>query len=179
MPLKEAGQITQGNATRVDWKTACPISKTDEVYIIGNPPYLGARLQDAEQKKDMKIVFHGKNGYNNMDYITCWFYKAKDFIKGFNSKCAFVTTNSICQGEQVALIWPNILSEQIEIDFAHQSFKWTNNAKGNAGVTVIILGLRNVSNEPKYLFVDNLRKSAKNINPYLLDTTNANQGLKN
>ena len=172
LPLKQAGQITQGNATRVNWKTVCPISKTDEVYIIGNPPYLGARLQDAEQKKDMNIVFQEKKGYNNMDYITCWFYKAKDYLKEFNAKCAFVTTNSICQGEQVALIWPNILSEQVEIDFAHQSFKWTNNAKGNAGVTVIILGLRNTSNEPKYLFKDNFRKLAKNISPYLLDTTN-------
>ena len=172
LPLKEAGQITHENATRTNWNEACPISKTDEVYIIGNPPYLGARLQDAEQKKDMKIVFHGKNGYNNMDYIACWFYKAKDFIKGFNVKCAFVTTNSICQGEQVALIWPNILSDEIEIDFAHQSFKWNNNAKGNAGVTVIIVGLRNVNNKPKFLFIDNFKKIAKNINPYLLDTTN-------
>ncbi len=172
LPLKEAGQITPENATRVDWKTVCPITKKDEVYLIGNPPYLGARLQDAEQKKDMKIVFHGKHGYNNMDYIVCWFYKAKDFIKGFDAKFAFVTTNSICQGEQVALIWPNILSEQIEIDFAHQSFKWTNNAKGNAGVTVIIVGLRNVNNEPKYLFIDNFKKLAKNINPYLLDSSN-------
>ena len=172
LPLKEAGQISQGNATRVSWKTVCSITKKDEVYIIGNPPYLGARVQDAEQKKDMKIVFHGKNGYNNMDYIACWFYKAKDFIKGFKAKCAFVTTNSICQGEQVALIWPNILSDEIEIDFAHLSFKWTNNAKGNAGVTVIILALRNVSKEPKYLFIENFKKIAKNINPYLLDSTN-------
>ncbi len=172
LPLKEAGQITQGNATRVDWTVACPISATDEVYVIGNPPYLGARLQDAEQKKDMRIVFSGNNGYNNMDYISCWFFKAKDYIKGFNAKCAFVTTNSICQGEQVALIWPTILSDNIEIDFAYQSFKWTNNAKGNAGVTVIILALRNVSDEPKYLFIDNFRKLAKNINPYLTDATN-------
>jgi hypothetical protein len=172
LPLKEAGQITQGNATRVDWTVACPISSKDEVYVIGNPPYLGARLQDAEQKKDMRIVFSGKNGYNNMDYISCWFFKAKDYIKGFNAKCAFVTTNSICQGEQVALIWPTILSDNIEIDFAYQSFKWTNNAKGNAGVTVIILALRNVSDKPKYLFIDNFRKLAKNINPYLTDATN-------
>lgn len=172
LPLKEAGQIQQGNATRVDWNAICPITTTDEVYIIGNPPYLGARLQDAEQKKDMRIVFSGKNGYNNMDYISCWFFKAKDYIKGFNAKCAFVTTNSICQGEQVALMWPAILSDNIEIDFAYQSFKWTNNAKGNAGVTVIILALRNVSYEPKYLFIDNFRKLAKNINPYLTDATN-------
>lgn len=172
LPLKEAGQIQQGNATRRNWNEVCPISESDEVYVIGNPPYLGARLQDAEQKKDMKIVFHGKGGYNNMDYIACWFYKATDYIKDNNAKCALVTTNSICQGEQVALIWPSILSDDIEIDFAHQSFRWTNNAKGNAGVTVIIVGLRNVSNEPKYLFTDNFRKLAKNINPYLLDGSN-------
>jgi hypothetical protein len=172
LPLKEAGQIKQGNATRKDWNEVCPITEKDEVYVIGNPPYLGARLQDAEQKKDMKIVFSGKNGYNNMDYISCWFFKSKDYIKGFNAKCAFVTTNSICQGEQVALMWPSILSDKIEIDFAYQSFKWTNNAKGNAGVTVIILALRNVSDEPKYLFVDNFKKLAKNINPYLTDATN-------
>lgn len=179
LPLKEAGQITQANATRVDWKKVCPIDddacterSPSEVYIIGNPPYLGARLQDAEQKKDMKLVFNGKKGYNNMDYIACWFYKAKDYLKGCNAKCALVTTNSICQGEQVALIWPNILSDEIEIDFAYQSFKWTNNAKGNAGVTVIIVGLRNVSNSPKYIFTENFRKLAKNINPYLLDGSN-------
>lgn len=172
LPLKQAGQIIQGNATREDWKKVCPIDLASEVYIIGNPPYLGARLQDAEQKKDMGIVFHSINGYNNMDYIACWFYKAKEYISGFNSKAAFVSTNSICQGEQVALIWPHLISEQIEIGFAHQSFKWTNNAKGNAGVTVIIVALRNNSNEPKYLFTDNLKKIAKNINPYLLDSTN-------
>jgi hypothetical protein len=172
LPLKEAGQIVQGNATRENWKEVCPIDLASEVYIIGNPPYLGARLQDAEQKKDMGIVFHSVKGYNNMDYIACWFYKAKDYISGFNSKAAFVSTNSICQGEQVALIWPHLISEQIEIDFAHQSFKWTNNAKGNAGVTVIIVALRNTSNKAKYIFTDNLKKLAKNINPYLLDSSN-------
>lgn len=172
LPLKEAGQITQGNATRIDWNSVCPITEKDEIYVIGNPPYLGARLQDAEQKKDMRIVFSGKNGYNNMDYISCWFFKAKDYIKGFNAKCAFVTTNSICQGEQVALMWPAILSDNVEIDYAYPSFKWTNNAKGNAGVTVIIVGLRNVSNKPKFLFTDGLIYPAKNINPYLTDATN-------
>ncbi len=172
IPLKQSGTIVQGNATRKDWSQVCPITSDDETYIIGNPPYLGARLQDEEQKKDMSIVFVLLKGYNNLDYISCWFYKAKDFIKDKNAKVAFVTTNSICQGEQVALLWPHILTDKIEIDFAHQSFKWTNNAKGNAGVTVIILGLRNVSNANKYLFYGNLRKQAKNINPYLLDYDN-------
>lgn len=169
LPLKEAGKIVYGNAIRIKWEDVCPKEKADEIYIIGNPQYLGARLQSAEQKRDMAIVFHGINGYNNMDYISCWFYKAKQFIVGVNSKFAYVTTNSICQGEQVALLWPHVISDSMEIDFAYQSFKWTNNAKGNAGVTVIIVGLRNVSSEPKYLFYGNIKKLAKNINPYLLD----------
>ena len=172
LPLKEAGQIKQGNATRLDWNTVYPITEKDEVYVIGNPPYLGARLQDAEQKKDMDFVFSKLKKYRDLDYINCWVYKGAEYISGLNAKCAFVTTNSICQGQQVPLIWPHILSKNIEIDFAHQSFKWTNNAKGNAGVTVIIVGLRNISNEPKYLFTDNFRKLAKNINPYLLDGSN-------
>ncbi len=172
LPLKQAGKIVQGNAARISWEEVCPKVGNDEIYIIGNPPYLGARLQDEEQKKDLAIVFHGINGYNNMDYISCWFFKAKDYIEGFNAKVAFVTTNSITQGEQVALLWPHLISEKIEINFAYQSFKWTNNAKGNAGVTVIILSLRNISNEPKYLFAGNIRKEAKNINPYLLDAAN-------
>lgn len=172
LPLKEAGQITQGNATRVDWKTACPITNKDEVYIIGNPPYLGARLQDAEQKKDMDFVFSELKKYRDLDYINCWFFKGAKYISTFNAKCSFVTTNSICQGQQVPLIWPYILNKDIEIDFAHQSFKWTNNAKGNAGVTVIIIGLRNLSTKQKYLFKENIRKEVKNINPYLMDASN-------
>ncbi|WP_152268038.1 DNA methyltransferase [Agriterribacter humi] len=172
LPLKQAGKIVQGNAARIDWKEVCPIDKDDEVYIIGNPPYFGARLQDKEQKMDMAIVFRGINGYNNLDYISCWFYKAKDYIEGLNAKVAFVTTNSICQGEQVALLWPHLISDKIEIGFAYQSFKWSNNAKGNAGVTVIILSFRNASNEAKYLFTGNIRREAKNINSYLLGYAN-------
>src|SRR5690554_2122248 len=170
LPLKEAGQIQQGNATRVDWKEVCPISNDDEVYIIGNPPYLGSRNQDKDQKEDMKFVF--SKDYKSLDYIAAWFYKGAKYIEGNNTKCAFVSTNSVCQGDQVALTWSRILSDRIEIDFAYQSFKWVNNAKGNAGVTVIILGLRNVSNQPKYLFKDKFKQEAKNINPYLVDASN-------
>jgi type II restriction/modification system DNA methylase subunit YeeA len=172
IPLKKSGAIVQGNATRVGWKEVCPVSLVDEIYIIGNPPYLGARLQDKEQKNDMDFVFSGFKKYRDLDYINCWFLKAAKYILGFDAKVAFVSTNSICQGQQVPLIWPHILANGIEIDFAHQSFKWSNNAKGNAGVTVIIVGLRNISNEPKYLFKDNLRKLVKNINPYLMDAAN-------
>ena len=172
LPLKESGKIVQGNSVRIRWEDVCSINKGQEVYIIGNPPYLGARLQDADQKKDMSIALNSVNGYNNIDYIGCWFYKAKEYISGFNAKVAFVSTNSICQGEQVALLWPNIINNSIEIDFAHHSFKWTNNAKGNAGVTVIIVGLRNISKSDKFLFDGHLRRISKNINPYLLDSAN-------
>ncbi|MEE1962017.1 DNA methyltransferase [Allomuricauda taeanensis] len=170
LPLKEAGQIQQGNATRRNWNEVCPISGKDEVYVIGNPPYLGSRNQDKDQKDDLKFVF--SKDYKSLDYIAAWFYKGANYIKGMNGKCAFVSTNSVCQGDQVALTWSRILSDKIEIDFAYQSFKWVNNAKGNAGVTVIILGLRNVSNQPKYLFRDKFKQEVKNINPYLVDAPN-------
>jgi len=170
LPLKETGQITHGNATREDWKKACPITESDEVYIIGNPPYLGARYQQAEHKKDIESLLKNYNNYKRLDYITCWFHKGAKYINGFNAKFAFVSTNSICQGEQVAPIWSKILNTKIEIDFAYQSFKWTNNAKGNAGVTVIIIGLRNICNKQKFLFLENFRKEVKNINGYLLDS---------
>lgn len=169
LPLKEAGHITQGNATHEKWEIVCPKGKNDEIYILGNPPYLGARIQDSQQKIDMAIVFKNINGYNNMDYIASWFYLGSKYIEGINAKCAFVSTNSICQGEQVSLIWNNILSKTIEIDFAVQSFKWTNNAKGNVGVTVIIVGLRNVSKNQKYLYINNIEKKVNNINAYLID----------
>jgi len=169
LPLKQAGQIVCGNSARLDWKIVCPIGKDDEVYIIGNPPYLGARVQDEEQKKDMDFVFQAFTKYKDLDYISIWFYKAKSYIHGFTAKFAFVSTNSVCQGQQVALLWPNIFNNDIEIAFAYLSFKWTNNAKGNAGVTVVILGLRNKCSEPKFIFYGNIKKEAKNINAYLLD----------
>ena len=170
IPLKKSGTIERGNATRLDWKKVCPIAKEKEVYVIGNPPYLGARSKDA-RKTDMDFVFNELKKYRDLDYIACWFFKGAKYISGLNAKCAFVTTNSICQGQQVPLIWPHIFNKNIEIGFAHQSFKWTNNAKGKAGVTVIIVGLRNVSTEQKYLFKKDSKKAVKNINPYLIDGT--------
>lgn len=171
LPLKEAGKIICANATRINWKDVCPKSIDDEIYILGNPPYLGARLQDDSQKEDMAFALGSFRGANNLDYISIWFYKATKYIAGFNAKYAFVSTNSICQGEQVSLLWPSILFNEIEIDFVYQSFKWTNNAKGNAGVTVIILGLRNRDSSPKYIFFDKLKKEVKSINAYLLEGT--------
>lgn len=172
LPLKESAHITQGNAARVAWETVCPTHRGDEIYVIGNPPYLGARVQDGEQKADMDYVFHEFNKYRDLDYISIWFYKGSKYIEGKNAQLGFVSTNSISQGQQVALLWDKVLRAEIEISFAHLSFKWTNNAKGNAGVTVIILGLRNISSQPKYIFTESVAKPVKNINPYLLDAPN-------
>lgn len=172
LPLKEAGHITQGNATRLNWEDTCPKNKNDEIYILGNPPYLGYSRQDEEQKEDMKIVFSSIKNFKKLDYIACWFIKASSFIRHTKNQYAFVSTNSISQGEQVALLWPNILNKGLEIGFAHSSFKWTNNAKGNAGVSVIIVGVRTIVNAQKIIYTDNRAKKVNNINPYLLDTSN-------
>jgi len=169
LPLKMAGKIIRGNATRLEWELVCPKADNDEIYLLGNPPYLGARLQNKDQKADMQLVFQNLKGYNNIDYIACWFYKGGNYIQKVNAQLAFVSTNSICQGEQVALLWPHILSDEIEIGFAAQSFRWTNNAKGNAGVTVIIVSLRNTSNSDKFIFIEGIQKKAKDISPYLIE----------
>lgn len=172
LPLKLWGNIVCWNSTRLDWEEVCPKNEWDEIYILGNPPYLGARIQDSIQKEDMKIVFGNIKWTNNLDYISCWFYKASKFIKNINWKSAFVSTNSINQGEQVALLWPHIFDLWIEIDFWYSSFKWNNNAKGNAKVIVVIIWLRNKSNKPKYLYKGNLKQEVKNINAYLVNWGN-------
>jgi type II restriction/modification system DNA methylase subunit YeeA len=172
LPLKEAGQITHGNACRIDWEIVCPKKKDDEIYLLGNPPYLGSSLQSKQQKEDMNIVFRGLRNYKTLDYIACWFYKAKGFITNYNCEFAFVSTNSICQGEQVVSLWQNLISENLEINFAHKSFKWDNNAKSKAAVICIIVGLRNKSERPKFLFAKDRKIVAANISPYLIDYKN-------
>jgi type II restriction/modification system DNA methylase subunit YeeA len=167
LPLKEGGNIVCENATRIPWEDVCPKDKNAEIYILGNPPYLGTRNQKKPQKDDMAYVFEGIAKYKNLDYISCWFYKGANYIRNFNAKLAFVSTNSICQGDQVALLWPELLKGNIEIGFAHTSFKWTNNAKGNAGVTCIIVSLQNQSAAKKVLFIDTVSQSVEEINPYL------------
>ena len=181
LPLKESGNIFCENALRVDWGKICPKDKDDEIFVFGNPPYLGARNQDKEQKEDMKLSVGHLKGFNNLDYISCWFYLAAKYIENSKAKFAFVSTNSICQGSQVALLWPHVLGDNLEIFFAHQSFKWTNNAKGNAGVTCVIVGVRNFSkNEQKLIFKDGISQMAKNINGYILNADDVYiEGRKN
>lgn len=173
LPLEQTGSIVHGNATRVDWEMVCPKNEGDEIYILGNPPYLGARMQNLEQKDDMTHAFKGFKNYKNLDYITIWFVKGADYIRNHNAQFAFVSTNSICQGEQVALLWPAIFDKNLEIGFAHTSFKWNNNAKANAGVTVIIVGIRNNSKAEKHLFSENRKYAVNNINPYLSNAQNS------
>ena len=172
LPLKESGQISLGNAATMNWEKACPKYADDEIYVIGNPPYLGARMQGEDQKAEMDFVFRYLPKYKDLDYISIWFYKAKKYIKAVNAKFAFVSTNSICQGQQVSMLWPFLIDDDTEIFFAYLSFKWTNNAKGNAGITVVIVGLRNTSQAAKYIFDENLRKEVRNISPYLASGTN-------
>jgi hypothetical protein len=172
LPLTDAGNIVQGNACRLDWEEVCPKGKDDEVYILGNPPYLGFKGWNETQKEDMNIVFQAMGNVKRLDYICCWFKKASDFISGNNAKYAFVSTNSITQGEQVSLLWPYIFNRNQEIGFTHTSFKWSNNAKSNAGVTVIVVGIQNNSNSMKLLFSENRSKAVKNISPYLTEGNN-------
>ena len=153
LPLKEGGHITHGNATRIDWERVCPKKTGDEIYVLGNPPYVGFKGQNMEQKKDMEIIFKGIEDFKSLDFIACWFYKSSKYISE-NIYSAFVTTNSICQGSQVSMLWPHIFKQDIEINFAYSSFQWSNNAKNNAGVSVTIIGLRKPSNKPKYLFIN-------------------------
>lgn len=171
IPLKEAGRIVQGNATRVDWNLVCP-NDGGEIYLIGNPPYVGSTYQTPEQKSDFSFVFGVRPYSKLLDYIALWFIKGADYIRGTQAKLALVTTNSVSQGQHVELMFPRVFEMGIEIGFAYTSFKWENNAKRNAGVTVAVIGLRNQSSDPKYIFTDAIQIAARNINGYLADAPN-------
>ena len=167
LPLQDGGNIIRENAARLDWEKVCPKDENSEIYILGNPPYLGYQNQKKEQKKDMEIVFSGFSKFKSLDYVSIWFMKAANYIAESIYKFSFFSTNSICQGEQVSLLWPHLFNKGIEIYFAYNSFKWTNNARGNAGVACIIIGMRKISSKSKYLFNELGKREVKNINAYL------------
>jgi hypothetical protein len=171
LPLKDAGQITQGNATRVDWEIVCPKYDGDEIYILGNPPYLGFNMQSPYQKEDLAYVYPNPENMKFLDYIVCWFIKGANYINE-NSQFAFVTTNSICQGTQVPMIWPEIFKKNIEIGFAYPEFLWSNNAKNKAGVICSIIGLRKIVNHKKFIYNGFTKFEVKNINAYLINGSN-------
>jgi type I restriction-modification system DNA methylase subunit len=174
LPLKKSAKIVHGNALQIDWEEV--ISKDKLSYIIGNPPFIGKNFQSDEQKRDLALVYDNAKGIGNIDYVTAWYVKASKFIQSTKIKVAFVSTNSITQGEQVGLLWPMLFSKyKIKIHFAHRTFKWSNEAKGNAGVHVVIIGFANFDiNEKKLFEYEKYEGEAhelkvKNINAYLVE----------
>ncbi len=199
LPLDAENWIVSGNALRLDWLSICPPTGTGvkvvsddlfntpldqkeidfeneggETYICGNPPYLGSTWQSAEQKDDLRAIFdHRCKNWKSLDYVSGWFLKAADYGTQSPCKSAFVSTNSICQGQQVAILWSLIFSTKNEIAFAHTSFKWANLASHNAGVTVVIVGLANQCRESKRLYSvttedETIVKDVAYINAYLV-----------
>ncbi|WP_138765390.1 DNA methyltransferase, partial [Pseudoalteromonas sp. S201] len=169
LPLRKGGHIVCNNALMVEWEAVCPSSKN--TFIIGNPPYLGDKLQNQQQKNELKEIFSGIKNSKAVDYITGWFIKASEYIRD-GGEYAFVSTNSICQGIQVPLLWPHIFKRGLEISFCHRGFIWGNNAKNKAAVICVIVGVRQISSSPKYIFDKGLKFVAENINAYLLDAPN-------
>jgi hypothetical protein len=180
LPLRASGHIVHGNACRLDWNAICPHTADEEVYVMGNPPYLGSSMQNESQKADLTYVCRGFANYKNLDYIACWFILGARYIKDTKAKYAFVSTNSICQGDSVALLWDYVFQQNTEIFFAHRSFKWNNNAKYNAAVICVIIGLcASQGGLTKYLFDKGNKIKANNINAYLLDAANITIGRLN
>jgi len=168
LPLQESGNIVHGNALLLDWNEVVPHEASDEVYIMGNPPYIGTKgrnPQSEEQKENLRVAIYPIET-RIMDYIFGWFVKARRYIFQSNAKVAFVSTNSLFQGEQSPFVIKNILDE-LEISFAYPSFKWSNSAKNKAGVTVVIVGLANKNDEPKLIFKDEDIFVVEKINGYL------------
>jgi hypothetical protein len=203
LPLDTENWITCANALEVDWLSVCPpTGKTvklvgddlfstpttqaevdfenegGETYICGNPPYLGSTWQSAEQKADLKTIFdHRTKTWKSLDYVAGWFMKAADYGKHTNAAAAFVSTNSICQGQQVPFLWPLIFKTGHRINFAHTSFKWANLASHNAGVTVVIVGISSHLGKQLRLFSigddgETVERKTDNINAYLISAPN-------
>lgn len=167
IPLKETGSIRKGNANRIDWGSVCPNDGKSEIYLIGNPPYKGGKSQSAELKEDYLPVFGNRPYSKDLDYVALWFIKGADYIRGTQAQLAFVATNSVSQGEHVGLLFPMIFQMGLEIGYAHTSFKWENNAKRNAGVTVVVVSLRNIQRKPKFIYGEGVQLQVSNINGYL------------
>ena len=172
LPLKSYANIVEENALRFDWEEL--VSKDELNYIMGNPPFIGARYMDKNQAKELKEVFGKKSGIGKLDYVTGWYKKAGDFVDGTNIECAFVSTNSITQGEQVSVIWNILFNEnKIIINFAYQTFKWSSEAKNKAAVHCVIIGFSQIERTNKFLYISNSQvKKVQNINGYALEAPN-------
>ena len=171
LPLETNAYITEGNALRIDWKTIVPKEKLS--YIIGNPPFVGARLMNAEQKADVNDVFSGWKNAGNLDYVSCWYKKASDMMNGTTIRAALVSTNSITQGDAVATLWKPLFEDGVHIDFAHRTFRWDSEAKIKAHVHCVIVGFSVAPNtKEKVIYSSDRPQVATNINAYLLDADN-------
>lgn len=174
LPLGKGATVFVGNALRKDWEEI--VSKNELAYILGNPPFIGHHLQTAEQKADLHHVLDGIKAAGVMDYVSAWYVKAAEFVKDTEIKVAFVSTNSITQGEQVGILWSYLFGKyRIKIHFAHRTFKWSNEARGKAAVYCVIIGFANFDTDRKLLYeYENINGEAqeikaRNINPYLID----------
>lgn len=171
LPLKSYTHIVNGNALTTNWETIVNKSKLD--YIIGNPPFVGHQWQSSEQKKDMSHVFSDLKKHGKLDFVTSWFAKAAQFMQGTDITTAFVATNSIVQGESVRILWEYLFNKGVEIQFAHQSFKWLSEAREKAGVSVVIIGFTVFETKtPKLLFYGENKEICNNINAYLVKGDN-------
>lgn len=167
LPLRDAGRITRGNAAEVDWLGVCPPDENAEIVLVGNPPFKGAKHQSKAQREDMKAVFTGRvPNSGELDYVAIWFLKAADYARKTRATFALVSTNSIVQGASVPTLWPYLL-DGIEIRFAHRSFKWSNLAKHNAGVTCVIVGMGPPTSGKKRLYDGEAVREVDLIGPYL------------
>lgn len=168
LPLQETGNILCDNSAKVDWNSFCSFDKnTSHIYLVGNPPFKGSRKQNIDQKLDSSNVLKHIKGYKRLDYVSIWFVKAKNYIqKNENSSCSFVSTDSICQGEHVSLLWPEIL-KSLEIIFAVKTFKWSNNARDKAVVFCCIIGLSKPNKQKKILIDGSKLTKVDFISPYL------------
>ena len=169
LPLKSYANIVEGNALRTDWETVVPKDKLN--YIMGNPPFIGARLMSKEQKDDVVAVFGAKwKNAGNLDYVSCWYKKAADLMKGTYIRTALVSTNSVSQGESVAILWKPLFEDGVHIDFAHRTFRWDSEASIKAHVHCVIIGFSIAPfTKPKYIYSAERPLIANNINAYLID----------
>ncbi|WP_408904521.1 DNA methyltransferase [Nguyenibacter sp. L1] len=171
LPLQKAGVIVKGNAAEIDWLEVCPPDAGAKTVVVGNPQFRGSSYWSPEQKADMARVFKGRvKNWGNLDYVTLWFAKARDYALATGAPFTFVSTNSIVQGVQVPELWPHLL-DGMEIRFAHRSFKWSNLAANNAGVTCVIVGMGLPSDAPKRLFDGDTVRDVEVIGPYLAPGT--------
>ncbi len=168
LPLKSYVNIVDGNALRMDWESVVPKSKLS--YIMGNPPFIGARVMSAEQKEDVNAIFAGWKNAGNLDYVACWYKKAADMMQGCNIRTALVSTNSLTQGDPVSILWKPLFADGFHIDFAHRTFRWDSEAKIKAHVHCVIIGFSQAANAaPKIIYTSDFVLRADNINAYLLD----------